>query len=71
LEVVVAHLNLQPQHLPGGTEENHENPQTGQLVYRLNFKPDTSKNKAEAEKHVAVDYIYFVYPQDFLLMVTL
>jgi hypothetical protein len=32
-------INVLSEHLPGNTEENHENPWSGQPVSQLRFKP--------------------------------
>lgn len=36
-------IEVLPQHLIGGTEENHEKPQSGDAVYRLRSGPGTSR----------------------------
>jgi hypothetical protein len=41
-EVVMAKFKVLSQHLPVGTEENHEKPQSGQPVSGPRFEPGTS-----------------------------
>jgi hypothetical protein len=36
---------------PGGTEENHENPQSGQPVSGLRFEPWTSRIRSRSANH--------------------
>jgi hypothetical protein len=36
-------MEVLSQHLPEGTEEDHEKPQLGQLVSRLRFEPRASQ----------------------------
>jgi hypothetical protein len=41
-EVPVAYFNIQ-YYFPGGNEENHETPTSGQSVVRKRFGPETSE----------------------------
>jgi hypothetical protein len=44
------------QHLPGGTEENHDNPQSGKPVSKLRFQPDTLKVQNRSINHSATTF---------------
>jgi hypothetical protein len=39
------------QHLPGGTEENHEKPQYEELVSRPRFEHGTSRIRSRSANH--------------------
>jgi hypothetical protein len=41
-EVDMAYFTVLSQHLPGGTEENHEKPQSGLLVAGPRYEPRIS-----------------------------
>jgi hypothetical protein len=65
-EAVEAQFKILSWHLPGGTEESHEKPQSGKPISGSTFEPRTSRIRSRSDNHSSRYSVLLHEAQSFL-----
>jgi hypothetical protein len=56
MDAIAAKFKAQSRHFPGGTDENHEIPQSDEQVFGPKFEPRTSRTRIRISNHSATTF---------------